>query len=279
MLSTEPGSLLWAMGILFRGKVLTLILTGAIASASCLYIWAIRACPAAVRDASRTFTWLLLYQALTVVAGVVIFVRAVGWTLVPDTLNIILALKDSETTALMIVVDNILLVATIIVIKGTAEISWRQSGIAPLKVNVGRLVGIVLLGYVLSIAIARLDGVARTALGHPPNTQYVDVIASMDGQVRRMVLFLLAIVAPIVEEAGYRGVIQAALRRHCGKLAIVMQALVFAAAHGNLGQFASLVAFGAVLGWVVDASGSVLPAMVIHCLYNSGLLIRGVGHA
>jgi membrane protease YdiL (CAAX protease family) len=78
-----------------------------------------------------------------------------------------------------------------------------------------------------------------------------------------------AILAPIVEEFLFRGLLYRYLRkkRSLG-FAIVFTAALFAIAHLVPTLIPSLFVFGIFLAWVVERYGSLYPAMVLHSLNN-----------
>jgi membrane protease YdiL (CAAX protease family) len=81
------------------------------------------------------------------------------------------------------------------------------------------------------------------------------------------------IVAPVIEEWLFRGVLQQVLRPIFGSvLAIALQALVFAVAHGNFAQFLQLLLAGALLGVLFQVSGSLAVAAAVHALLNVAAL-------
>lgn len=79
----------------------------------------------------------------------------------------------------------------------------------------------------------------------------------------------LSVFAPIFEEIWFRGVIQTALKDYGNGFAILVSALCFGMAHGNLHQFCFTFVIGIALGYVRYATNSIKPTMIIHCILNS----------
>lgn len=79
----------------------------------------------------------------------------------------------------------------------------------------------------------------------------------------------LSVFAPIFEEIWFRGVIQTALKDYGNGFAIMVSALCFGMAHGNLHQFCYTFVIGIMLGYVRYATDSIKPTMIIHCILNS----------
>ena len=87
--------------------------------------------------------------------------------------------------------------------------------------------------------------------------------------------FAIAVVAPIVEETLFRGVIFGALRRRWSLWpALLVSALIFAGAHAlSLGgavmiMVPELFAMGCVLAWLREHSKSIYPGMAMHGTFN-----------
>lgn len=92
-------------------------------------------------------------------------------------------------------------------------------------------------------------------------------------------IFLLVVIAvigaPIVEELFFRGLLQRSLLRWMGPApAIALQALVFALTHFQKLQFAALVAFGAVLGYVAHRTGRLGPGIATHMVFNGATVFN-----
>ena len=78
------------------------------------------------------------------------------------------------------------------------------------------------------------------------------------------------VVAPVVEEVVFRGLLFATLRRRLPALAAAtVSGAVFALAHGyGLMGFLSVFASGVLWAWAYERSGSLLPAIVAHAANN-----------
>jgi len=86
-------------------------------------------------------------------------------------------------------------------------------------------------------------------------------------------LFLLAVTPGVCEELLFRGAVQTGLMRDwTPRKAILWQAGLFALAHASIHRFLPTFTIGVFLGILRWRSGSVLPGMAVHALYN-GLLV------
>jgi uncharacterized protein len=83
------------------------------------------------------------------------------------------------------------------------------------------------------------------------------------------------LVAPVVEEACFRGLLYPALRQQLrARTAILISSLAFAAVHPPT-VWLPLAIFAAALAWLVEATGSVVPSIAAHMALN-GLTVATV---
>ena len=89
--------------------------------------------------------------------------------------------------------------------------------------------------------------------------------------------FLLAVLlAPIGEEWIFRGFLYGGLRKRCGPvLAAVLASGCFAAVHGYswLG-LVTVFGYGLVFCWLYQRSGSLVPGMLVHAIYNGVVTLQ-----
>jgi membrane protease YdiL (CAAX protease family) len=89
-----------------------------------------------------------------------------------------------------------------------------------------------------------------------------------------LLVLIVVIGAPIVEELFFRGLLQRSLLRRTGPVAaIATSSLVFGVTHFQLLQFPALVAFGAVLGTLAYKTGRLGPGIVAHMAFNAVTVI------
>lgn len=113
------------------------------------------------------------------------------------------------------------------------------------------------------------------AVGLSRSSAYIDV----------WILLRLVMLMPILEEIVFRGGVQAELSRripafakHCYgvSLANVVTSVLFAAMHlfNQPPLWAALVFFPSLLfGWARDRFDSVIPSIILHCVYNAGFAL------
>jgi membrane protease YdiL (CAAX protease family) len=88
-------------------------------------------------------------------------------------------------------------------------------------------------------------------------------------------VFLVGVLAAIGEELFFRGILQRLLIQACkGPWAgIILTAAIFSAFHGQFMGFIPRMILGIILGALYWYSGSIIPAMIGHFIYNSAQLI------
>ena len=98
--------------------------------------------------------------------------------------------------------------------------------------------------------------------------EVLDVTAA-GGRVLLVVLLVLAV--PVVEELFFRGLVQGALLKRLGRPApaVAIGAVVFGVTHYQPVALLGLVAFGVVLGVLVVRAGRLGPALVAHAAFNA----------
>jgi membrane protease YdiL (CAAX protease family) len=78
-----------------------------------------------------------------------------------------------------------------------------------------------------------------------------------------------ATIVPVCEEIFFRGYVFTAVRQRYGLAqAFVLSPVLFAAAHLNLPAFLPILAAGVLLGYVYYRTGSLVPSMVAHGVFN-----------
>jgi membrane protease YdiL (CAAX protease family) len=95
-----------------------------------------------------------------------------------------------------------------------------------------------------------------------------------------IVVLSVVVVAPLMEELVYRGVIYRAFRDRAGTgVGIAASSLLFALGHGQLDTLVVLWLFGAVLAWLYERSGSLLVPIVTHAAYNCAALVADLARS
>jgi len=87
---------------------------------------------------------------------------------------------------------------------------------------------------------------------------------------------VVAGMAPLTEELTFRGLGFSLLERYGRWFAIVADGVTFGLAHGLVQALPELALFGCALAWLRAKTGSVLPGMLLHAVFNALALIAAV---
>lgn len=84
-----------------------------------------------------------------------------------------------------------------------------------------------------------------------------------------LIVLWIGVLTPIIEEIFFRGLLLTALSERVPIwVAIVGQALLFAAVHIDFIRLPYLIALGLILGYLVKRTSSLLPAVLLHIVVN-----------
>jgi uncharacterized protein len=154
---------------------------------------------------------------------------------------------------------------------------WAALGLRPVPLGWLVLGPLLTLGM-LAVGVALISAIS-TIQGQPfVNPQVHDISQGQQLTPIHLVMLLVgtAIVAPIVEELFFRGMLYPLLRRHLPAwFAIVVNAAIFAALHFILILLPMLFVMGLLLTFVRARTESILPSILIHALNNT-VFVLGV---
>ena len=138
----------------------------------------------------------------------------------------------------------------------------------------------VTTGAVLLLAayplIIMADAVTQRALGRSSEHQgIVELFNTSRNLEQRVLIIVLAVaIAPIAEEFLFRFFLYGVLKRYFGRvLAVLANALLFAAVHSHLPSLAPLFILGTCFTIAFEWSGSILVSMTMHALFNALTLV------
>ena len=136
---------------------------------------------------------------------------------------------------------------------------WRGGGI-------GALLQLLALPLIYWPLLHLLDKVPSDLEG--PAREMTDRADGLLGVV--MLVLIVGVGAPIIEEIFYRGLFQRALLKRGLRpaTAIAINATVFGLSHGQLLQLPALILFGAVAGVLAHRAGRLGPAIAAHVAFN-----------
>ena len=136
----------------------------------------------------------------------------------------------------------------------------------------GALIGAGLLGLPAAVpAVAAAVALSGLLLPTDRGSQNPVIPALLDcgPSFKLLLLALVGVAAPLVEETMFRGLLYPAMAaRIRPALAIPINGLLFALVHADLPVLLPLLALGSVLAYLRHRTGSVLPGMITHGLWN-----------
>lgn len=151
--------------------------------------------------------------------------------------------------------------------------------------SAGLLMVCFAVGLCLRIPTDSLRGVLESVAPTPETVLLAQAqLLQHDTLAQVVVLVLvLAIVGPLVEELFYRGALFGPLVKSRGLGgALTLTALAFVVTHGQWRDYPSLLLVALILGYVRGASGSLLPALALHSAFNLSaiwVLVKGMASA
>jgi membrane protease YdiL (CAAX protease family) len=125
---------------------------------------------------------------------------------------------------------------------------------------------LVIFAYLLSIKLFNAAGSSNPIIAIIMESAGTDNIAAI-------LLFYttLGIMAPFIEESLFRGFFYSFLRSRYGPLlSNIVSASLFAAAHLDPGAALPLFCLGSIFAYLFEITGSIVPGIVAHGLWNSG---------
>ena len=97
-------------------------------------------------------------------------------------------------------------------------------------------------------------------------------LAQLEGDQKLYFFVLAVITAPLIEEYLFRRLLLVALLKNLSpKIALISCALIFAAVH-PISSFPPVFCLGLGASWIYWKSGSIWTAVLLHALYNAGVL-------
>jgi membrane protease YdiL (CAAX protease family) len=110
------------------------------------------------------------------------------------------------------------------------------------------------------------------AVGHAPNLQEAIRLFLATDDVRSRIQFVIfaVVLAPVAEEALFRGLLLPMLVRRTGAAAgVALTAVGFGALHGDVGTFVPLAIFSVALSLAYARTGTLRVSILMHALFNA----------
>ncbi len=160
-----------------------------------------------------------------------------------------------------------------------ADRGWRTLGLWPPRgVGAGVLGLLVALPVVMSVLLATAM-IGYALAGDPPPRVGHDLLKTLQesdsAAGTALLLFSAVVIAPVLEELVYRGLLQTGLVSATGwRLrwpAILVTSLIFTVVHGTVVWQAlpGLFVLSLILGWLYERTGSLWPCVTTHAGFNA----------
>lgn len=143
-----------------------------------------------------------------------------------------------------------------------------------LPVRPWRAAGLVVAGF---LAIQAFE-LVYIALVHPGNEQGLTPDRWQPSHAAQYLVnsVVVCTIVPVVEELTFRGLGFHLLRPYGRWAAILGTGVLFGLSHGLLLSAPIIVAFGLVLAWIREQTGSIVPGIVLHGAFNLIALVAAV---
>ena len=158
------------------------------------------------------------------------------------------------------------------VVLGTAALAYRyvvRPALEPQR-SVARSIGLGLFSVWAALPV--IFGaflLCQWLTGLPAEQPAVERIRAR-GDGWRILVLLAIVVAPIVEEVAFRGILYPALRQRWGRrTAVIASSLLFAVVHWPPTVYVPLGLLAVVLAWLVETTGSILAPIAAHMAFNA----------
>ena len=145
-----------------------------------------------------------------------------------------------------------------------ADFGWNSLA---LKKALPKILGVYALTWFINISYAIF--LYQHGLTPPDNDVYSKLLGQVTWYTLILNLVLAGVLAPVVEETLFRGIIFGSLQAHFGKwTSAVLSAAIFSALHFQAYGFFPRFMLGMALVYLYDKYKSLYPAMALHALNN-----------
>ncbi len=144
---------------------------------------------------------------------------------------------------------------------GTSELSFgKLLAVAVISLGVANSV------YIVDVLIDTARSSYGFTIDIPETTDPVGAVYVLD-------IISAALIAPITEEIFYRGIIMTNLCKVSKRFGIVVSALIFGLAHGNIYQFLLGFIVGMIFAYADIEMKSLIPSVIAHIVINSHMYL------
>ncbi len=136
------------------------------------------------------------------------------------------------------------------------------------------LVGLLAIWPLVLAMLVLATAIGKTLKGQDfemPKHRELELMAEFPGVFSRiLIVFLAVVIAPLLEEMLFRGLLQTVIRSYMGRpwSAIIITSILFAIVHENYEHWPALFVLATGLGYAYERSGSLFQPIFMHALFN-----------
>lgn len=181
------------------------------------------------------------------------------------------AFMDRYSTLILCVSQGLTLLAL-----GILNARRRTAGPRPaVKLGRGLAFSLFMAGVMGNLAVTGIMELAP--FSQQLMDSYAEASSSLDTSLLWADLLSVALLAPLVEEAIFRGAVLSCLREAMPDwLAVLLQGLLFGCIHGQLLWICYAAVFGVLLGWARVQTGSLKASVLVHLGFNLSSFFIGI---
>lgn len=177
------------------------------------------------------------------------------------------SLTSANMMGLLAMFFGAALLAVILAVAPLGRLAWQALGFRPAGWRP------LILGPLAALALS----MAVSQLGIEPQGMKQALEFGSDPTRLGVSLLVIALLAPVVEELVFRGLLYGWLENRWGRgVAFVASSLAFAGAHWEPAHVILVVPLGLLFGWLRLRTGSLWPSLVAHVV-NNGLAVAAAG--
>lgn len=209
----------------------------------------------------KEFSLLLLLEFIFVIVVVKYSVQSLYLSLFSNTLY------SGTLTGLTIAI--VLMTGLYFIALRPKNLSWKEVGVRSFSTKYWLKIPIwLLVTIILSVAVVLLTSLLGNSVDNSKTEslqQNINLFTILIG------IISAGVVSPVYEEIFYRGFIYRWLRVRLGmNWGIVISSLIFTIAHfPTLNAMPVNFINGVVFAWVYEKTGSVIPGMIVHGVFNT----------
>lgn len=224
--------------------------------------------PFTVLDSGLMVVWTLLAQVVVALVATVVGVLDLGTDLSDQPVNVL---------SVTIVGQSLTLVGVMAYLQARGALSWRLLGpVRPRLRHVWWGAGLGMTGLLMVVVLGAMINQFFGPFDAPE--QFALQVSDASVLVLMLSIVTAVVMAPLVEELVFRGMLFQSIRSRLGlSAAIVIQALVFAYIHievvGSPPAIVGLVALGLWFAAIFHRVGSLVVAISAHAFYNLAVVV------